>query len=149
MANGRKTTRLNRKDFASDLDPRWRLLDSLDANQSGDLNYEASDPAPGEEGYPRLILENRAYQTRQFRSLHMEMAYRQDGFQVRCCSLNPCDWRTSHGSPETSLVQRLVACTDAWTEQYSYAPCLSHNNYLATRFYHSLFQLLKYRCCTL
>ena len=39
-------------------------------------------PARGDPGYPRLQLENRAYESRAFRKLHIEVAARQDGLQV-------------------------------------------------------------------
>ena len=41
------------------------------------------DPQRGGEGWPRLHVENRAYQSRAFRKLHLEVAVRQDGLQVR------------------------------------------------------------------
>ena len=40
------------------------------------------DPQKGEEGYPRLMVENRMYSSRVFRKLHLEVAWRQDGLQV-------------------------------------------------------------------
>jgi phycocyanobilin:ferredoxin oxidoreductase len=70
------------------LDPRWKLLDSGAPNEPG-LAWGRADPAPGEEGYPRLVIENRAYQTRIFRSLHLEIAVRQDGLQVVHCVMWP------------------------------------------------------------
>ena len=43
------------------------------------------DPAKGDERYPRMIIENRAYCTKVFRKLHIELAHRQDGLQVWLC----------------------------------------------------------------
>jgi hypothetical protein len=68
-----------------DMDPRWKLLDSCDPNQTGDVAWGSQDPERGSKQFPRLILENRCYQSRVFRNLHMELVWRQDGFQVRAC----------------------------------------------------------------
>jgi len=59
-------------------------VDSLDQTKSfqGSSYIELKDPEKGQEGYPRLIVENRAYSSRVFRKLHMELAHRQDGMQV-------------------------------------------------------------------
>jgi phycocyanobilin:ferredoxin oxidoreductase len=73
---------------SADLDPRWKLLDSSAPNEPG-LAWGCADPAPGQEGYPRLVIENRAYQTRAFRSMHLEIAVRQDGLQVVHCVMWP------------------------------------------------------------
>jgi hypothetical protein len=43
---------------------------------------DIADPSKGEEGYPRLLVENRVYSSRVFRKLHLEVAWRQDGLQV-------------------------------------------------------------------
>lgn len=43
---------------------------------------DVPDPQKGEQGFPRLLIENRAYATRAFRKLHLELAHRQDGLQV-------------------------------------------------------------------
>ena len=43
---------------------------------------EVHDPKKGEEGWPRLLLENRCYQSDVFRKLHLELAVRQDGLEV-------------------------------------------------------------------
>ncbi|EIE26217.1 ferredoxin-dependent bilin reductase [Coccomyxa subellipsoidea C-169] len=47
------------------------------------------DPEKGAQGYPRLLIENRAYATKAFRKLHLELAHRQDGLQVLHCVLYP------------------------------------------------------------
>lgn len=76
--------------FADSLDPERRV---------GEYSYvELADPPEGERGagWPRLLIENRAYCTRAFRKLHLELAARQDGLQVRktlavcaCMTLHP------------------------------------------------------------
>lgn len=65
------------------LPPHWELLDSCDPLQRGDIAHEEPDPPRGSPAYPRLVLENRSYRTPLFRSLHMELVVRQDGFQAR------------------------------------------------------------------
>lgn len=61
-----------------------KFVDSLDKDKSfGIWSYiDIPDPDKGEDGYPRLLIENRAYRNRVFRKLHMELAHRQDGLQV-------------------------------------------------------------------
>jgi hypothetical protein len=63
-------------------DPRWALLDSCDPHRQGEMVYSVPDPTRGHPMYPRLVIENRMYETDAFRSLHIEVAVRQDGFQV-------------------------------------------------------------------
>lgn len=75
----------------ADIDPRWKLLDSCDPNQTGDVAWGSQDPDRASKQFPRLVLENRCYQSRVFRNLHMELVWRQDGFQVRAC----CGYRRS------------------------------------------------------
>ena len=62
-------------------------MDSLDKDKHiGKWSYmDLPDPAKGEEGYPRMLIENRAYCTNVFRKLHIELAHRQDGLQVQLC----------------------------------------------------------------
>lgn len=43
---------------------------------------DIANPAKGEDGYPRLQVENRVYCSRAFRKLHLEVATRQDGLEV-------------------------------------------------------------------
>jgi hypothetical protein len=64
------------------VDPRWSLLDSCDPRHQGELAYSIPDPQRGDPRYPRLVIENRVYETEAFRSLHLEVAIRQDGLQV-------------------------------------------------------------------
>jgi hypothetical protein len=61
-----------------------KFMDSMDKDKSfGIWSYiDLPDPAKGEEGFPRLLIENRAYRSRVFRKLHMELAHRQDGLQA-------------------------------------------------------------------
>ena len=70
-----------------------KFADSLDPERTiGEYSYvELADPPEGERsaGWPRLLIENRAYCTRVFRKLHVELAARQDGLQA--CILEPCD----------------------------------------------------------
>lgn len=40
-------------------------------------------------GWPRLLVENRAYSSRVFRKLHLEVAVRQDGLEVLHCVWYP------------------------------------------------------------
>lgn len=65
-------------------DKGWDFIDSLDPKQEwGGFSYmDMPNPAKGQEGYPRLMVENRIYSSRVFRKLHLELATRQDGLQV-------------------------------------------------------------------
>lgn len=72
------------------LPERFRYLDSIDPEGSDEFSYRSmEDPDKGEPGYPRLQLENRAYSSRAFRKLHIEVATRQDGLQVFHCVMFP------------------------------------------------------------
>lgn len=68
-----------------------KFADSLDPERIiGEYSYvELADPPEGDRsaGWPRLLIENRAYCTRVFRKLHLELAARQDGLQA--CLLSP------------------------------------------------------------
>ena len=71
------------------MDPRWCWLDTIDPNgRTAGVKWKDAHPEKGEPEWPRMVLENRCYETRVFRCLHMELAWRQDGFQVQrrtCC----------------------------------------------------------------
>lgn len=72
------------------LDPKFQYLDSVDPEGTDPfafLTYQ--DPVKGDEGYPRLQIENRAYWSRAFRKMHIEVAVRQDGLQVFHCVMYP------------------------------------------------------------
>ncbi|KAF8066305.1 pcyA [Scenedesmus sp. PABB004] len=62
----------------------WDFIDSLDPTREweGFSYVDMPDPIKGQEGYPRLLIENRVYSSRVFRKLHLEVAHRQDGLQV-------------------------------------------------------------------
>jgi phycocyanobilin:ferredoxin oxidoreductase len=63
----------------------WDYMDTEDpgnAKWGGWAHVDAPDPRRGEAGYPRLQVENRAYCSRAFRKLHLELARRQDGLGV-------------------------------------------------------------------
>lgn len=62
----------------------WDFCDSMDPENEleGYSDGDIPDPEKGEEGYPRLFIENRIYCSRVFRKLHLEVACRQDGLQV-------------------------------------------------------------------
>jgi phycocyanobilin:ferredoxin oxidoreductase len=63
----------------------WDYMDTEDPNNArwgGWAHVDAPDPKKGERGYPRLQVENRAYCSRVFRKLHLELARRQDGLFV-------------------------------------------------------------------
>ena len=66
--------------YAQDL----KFCDSMDKDGSvGVWSYlDLPDPEKGAPGFPRLLIENRAYASKAFRKLHMELAHRQDGLQV-------------------------------------------------------------------
>ena len=61
-----------------------KFVDSMDQTHNcGAWSYlDIANPVKGQEGYPRLLIENRAYCSRVFRKLHIELAHRQDGMQV-------------------------------------------------------------------
>lgn len=72
------------------LEMEWKYLDSLDPDHKVPLSYmKLEPPERGQPGYPRLELENRAYCSRAFRKLHIEVAARQDGLQVFHCVMYP------------------------------------------------------------
>jgi phycocyanobilin:ferredoxin oxidoreductase len=63
----------------------WDYMDTEDPNNErwgGWAHVDAPDPKRGEQRYPRLQVENRAYCSRVFRKLHLELARRQDGLFV-------------------------------------------------------------------
>jgi phycocyanobilin:ferredoxin oxidoreductase len=63
----------------------WDYMDTEDPGNEkwgGWAHVDAPDPRRGEQGYPRLQVENRAYCSRAFRKLHLELARRQDGLNV-------------------------------------------------------------------
>ena len=70
-----------------------KFADSMDPERNiGGFSYiDVREPPEGdrEAGWPRMLIENRAYASKVFRKLHMELATRQDGLQVRgmalCC----------------------------------------------------------------
>lgn len=53
------------------------------------MSHQLPDPEREDPGWPRLQVENRAYQTYAFRKLHLEVATRQDGLQVLHCVMYP------------------------------------------------------------
>ena len=67
-----------------------KFCDSMDKDKSvGVWSYmDLPDPEKGAQGYPRLLIENRAYATKAFRKLHLELAHRQDGLQVPILAWN-------------------------------------------------------------
>ena len=71
-----------------------KFVDSMDqTNICGAWSYlDIADPVKGQEGYPRLLIENRAYCSQVFRKLHIELARRQDGMQVRPWKDSPVAW---------------------------------------------------------
>eukprot|EP00798_Chlamydomonas_sp_ICE-L_P016547 gene16547-22776_t len=68
-------------DFCDNMDPKREL--------KGFAYADVPNPEKGEEGYPRLLLENRVYCSRVFRKLHIEVVWRQDGLQVMHVVLYP------------------------------------------------------------
>ena len=83
-------------------------MDSLDKDKhSGKWSYmDLPDPAKGAEGYPRMLIENRAYCTKVFRKLHIELAHRQDGLQVQHC---PASQNCSTGSERSCSIHITAA----------------------------------------
>ncbi|KAL6781439.1 PCYA1 [Auxenochlorella protothecoides x Auxenochlorella symbiontica] len=72
------------------LDRDMRFADSIDMNKDYPSSWaELMDPTKDEPGYPRLMLENRAYQTRVFRKVHLEVGIRQDNIQILHCTMYP------------------------------------------------------------
>ncbi|GAX73683.1 hypothetical protein CEUSTIGMA_g1134.t1 [Chlamydomonas eustigma] len=69
----------------------WDWCDSMDPGMEleGFADVDVPNPKPGEEGFPRLLLENRIYCSKVFRKLHIEVAIRQDGLQVLHVVLYP------------------------------------------------------------
>lgn len=67
-----------------------KYCDSLDPNHEWPSSYRDADwPQRGEPAYPRMQLENRCYESRVFRRLHMELVHRQDSIQVIHCVMFP------------------------------------------------------------
>lgn len=76
--------------LCTELPIRFKYLDSLDPSGSNPLVYERSDPPTREDPrWPRLQIENRAYNSYAFRKMHLEVAVRQDGLQVFHCVMYP------------------------------------------------------------
>lgn len=50
-----------------------------------------TDPKKEEEGFPRMLVENRIYTSSKFRKMHLELAWKQDGLQVLHIVLFPND----------------------------------------------------------
>ncbi|KAK9814432.1 hypothetical protein WJX72_005832 [[Myrmecia] bisecta] len=73
------------------LPKEFKYCDSLDPKQEyGPWAYEElEDPPKDSEAYPRLQIENRCYENRVFRKLHLELSVRQDGLQVMHCVMYP------------------------------------------------------------
>ena len=63
---------------------KYKYLDSMDPKgTAGVWGYtDIKGPKRGEPGWPRMQVENRCYQSKVFRKLHLELAHRQDGLQV-------------------------------------------------------------------
>ena len=60
-----------------------KYCDSLDPEHKWPASYREADwPARGDDAYPRMQLENRCYESRVFRRMHMELVHRQDSIQV-------------------------------------------------------------------
>jgi hypothetical protein len=66
-------------------------IDSMDPDREleGWSEGDIPDPAEDEEGYPRLLIENRMYCSRVFRKMHIEVVWRQDGIHVLHLVLYP------------------------------------------------------------
>lgn len=64
---------------------KFKMWDSLDPDSKRKDRYSYhtwEEPEKGQPGWPRLQVENRAYRSRVFRKMHLEVAYRQDGLEV-------------------------------------------------------------------
>ncbi len=63
---------------------KYKYLDSLDPERTAGMwGYtDIQPPEKGDPRWPRMQIENRCYQSRVFRKLHIELAHRQDGLQV-------------------------------------------------------------------
>lgn len=72
-----------------DLPQRYRYMDSADPGGGRPLAHALPDPPRDDPSWPRLQVENRAYRSRAFRKLHVEVAVRQDGLQVVHCVMYP------------------------------------------------------------
>ena len=64
---------------------KYKYMDSLDPERSaGVWGYvDIKPPERKDPRWPRMQVENRCYQSTVFRKLHIELAHRQDGLQVR------------------------------------------------------------------
>ena len=70
-------------------------------------------PERNAPGWPALRLENRAYSSRVFRKLHMELGVRQDGLQVAVRHYTPCCQQHSRAATSDAEVGLLMLCTTA------------------------------------
>ncbi|KAJ9522286.1 hypothetical protein QJQ45_008121, partial [Haematococcus lacustris] len=70
---------------------KYDICDSMDPEYElkGWSYSDIPNPEKGQEGYPRLLLENRVYCSRVFRKLHLEVGTRQDGLDVLHVVLYP------------------------------------------------------------
>lgn len=89
-----------------------KYCDSLDPNHEWPSSYRDADwPQRGEPAYPRMQLENRCYESRVFRRLHMELVHRQDSIQVHHLAsfsivpLADCGLRGAHAAADAVLQQ--------------------------------------------
>lgn len=83
----------------------FKYWDSLDRDTPADelpVAFGHNRPMPDKESpqYPRLRVENRAYESSVFRKLHLEVAHRQDGLEVLHIVLYP---RPKYDLPILSL----------------------------------------------
>ena len=73
---------------------KYKYLDSLDPERTAGMwGYtDIKPPEKGDPRWPRMQIENRCYQSSVFRKLHIELAHRQDGLQVRECTAMHYNW---------------------------------------------------------
>lgn len=92
----------------------YLYLDSMDPKQEyGDWSYaDIEDPERTDSRWPRMQIENRCYQSREFRKLHMEVAYRQDGLEVSAPK-KPVVLHSKHPIPERRWRNWTVHLTTA------------------------------------
>lgn len=73
-----------------DMPQDLKYCDTADPEHLNPMSFRDEPwPSRGQPGYPRMQLENRCYESRVFRRLHMELVHRQDSIQVLHCVMYP------------------------------------------------------------
>ena len=73
----------------SDSLSRFMYMDTMDIRNTHSMAHNLPNPEKSDPAWPRMQIENRAYESFCFRKLHIEVAIQQDGLQVLHCVMFP------------------------------------------------------------